>query len=139
MSFTHLHPMFVHFPLALFISAWGLGVASRILRKDSLYQTAVHIYVLAALTTPIVVLTGLWEEQRLHLAHPVLSFHKTFALLLLSSSLLSLIILWLSHKVSPRHFRTAFFILAMLMTIFVCITAFYGGKMVFEYGAGVEN
>ena len=130
--------MLVHFPIALFMSALGLGAVSRIFRKDFLYQTAVHIYILAALVTPFVVLTGLWEAEELRLKHPILNLHKTFALLLMFSSLLSLWILWLSHKVSPKCFKTAFFILAVLMAVFVSVTAFYGGKMVFEYGVGVE-
>jgi len=130
--------MLVHFPLALFISAWGLGVASHIFRKNSLYQTAVHIYILAALITPFVVLTGLWEKERLHLKHPILDLHETFGLLLMFSSLLSLGILWLSHKVSQKRLKIAFFIFAALMAIFVSVTAFYGGKMVFEYGVGVD-
>ncbi len=134
----HLHPMFVHFPVALFVSALGLGVVSVIGRKNSLYQTAIHLYILAALTTPLVVQTGLWEAERLHLKHPIFDLHETFGLLLMFSSLSSLLILWLSHRLSERHFKIAFFILAVFMTGFVSITAFYGGKMVFEYAVGVE-
>lgn len=134
----HLHPMLVHFPVALFVSALGLGVVSVISRKSQLYQTAIHLYVLAALTTLLVVQTGLWEAERLHLKHPIFNLHKTFGLLLMFSSLLSLVILWLSRRLSERHFKIAFFILAVLMTGFVSIAAFYGGKMVFEYGVGVE-
>lgn len=114
-------------------------MVSRILRKDSLYQTAVHIYILAALTTPVVVLTGLWELDHVRIQHPILNLHKTFGLLLMFSSLLSLLILWLSKKVSEKHFKTAFFVLAILMTIIVSVTTFYGGTMVFEYGVGVER
>ena len=76
-----LHPKLVHFPIALFTSAMGLEVLSLCFKKESLHRTAVHIYILAALISPLVVLTGLQDAQHLHLNHPVLTIHRNFALL----------------------------------------------------------
>ncbi len=134
-----MHPRSVHFPIALFISAMGLDVLSLFLKKENLHRTAVHMYVLATLVTPLVVLTGLSEAEHLHLHHPVLNLHKTFALLTMSTSFISLPILWIVKKKNAKAFRTTFFLFALLSVIFVSITGYNGGRMVYEYGVGVEQ
>ena len=62
-----LHPRVIHFPIALFIGAMGMEVLSLIFKKDNLHPTALHMYVLATVITPFVVLTGLQEAEHLHL------------------------------------------------------------------------
>ena len=134
----HLHPMAVHFPIALFISAFLLNTLGLILKNESLQRTALYIYVLAALFAPLTVQTGLWEQQEFNLQHPILGLHKIFAFLTLWSSWLSLPILWLSQRLGPKNFKTAFMILSFLLAVFVSLTGYFGGKMVYEYGIGVE-
>ena len=135
----HLHPMVVHFPIALFISALGLEILSLILRKENLHQTALHLYLMAAVLSPLVVLTGLREEDRLQFHHPVLEIHERFALLTMWGSLASLPILGLVKRKVPSRFRLIFVLFALLMVTIISITAYNGGRLVYEYGAGVEE
>ncbi len=135
----HLHPMVVHFPIALFITAAVIECLSLILRKEDWHRIAVFLYIVATLITPVVVLTGLREEDELHLNHPVLSLHKQFALLTLWGSWLSLPVLGLLAKKKPEMFRWVFFVCAMVIVILVSIAAYNGGRMVYEYGVGVES
>ena len=135
----HLHPMVVHFPIALFISALGLEVLSILLKKESLHQTAIQIYVVAALLTPFVVKTGLWEEQEHQIHHPVLELHEQFAFITMWTSLVSLAILWIFHHKIKKYFRIIFFVFLEMVVASVSIAAYNGGRMVYEYGIGVEE
>ena len=139
-----LHPKLIHFPIALFISAMGLEMLSLVFefasggRKDTLHRTALHIYTLAALMTPLAVLTGLQDAGHLHLNHPVLNTHKTFALLTMWGSLVSLPILWFLRK-HIKMFRILFLVFTLIIVTFVTIAGHNGGRMVYEYGVGVEK
>ena len=75
------HPKLVHFPIALFMTAFLFEILGRFLKKDMLSQAAVLIYCFAAALTPVVVYSGLMEAARLNLHHPVLAQHKKFAFL----------------------------------------------------------
>ena len=135
----HAHPAIVHFPLALFITAFLFNCLGIIFKKEPLQRTALHMYIAAALFAPLAVQTGLWQEDFRQIHHPVLSLHKTFALLTMWSSLISLPILWLSKKISLKQFKITLCIFTLLMVIFVSSAGFLGGRMVFDYGIGIET
>jgi uncharacterized membrane protein len=134
-----IHPKLVHFPIAFFITAFVLDILSWILDKEKLHESAVVMYVIAAFSTPIVVLAGLWEQWRLHLNHPVLAQHKLYAFATMWVSLVSLPVLWSLKKVSLRIFRIVFTCLLLCLSILVTTAGYWGGKMVYEYGAGVSQ
>ena len=144
-----LHPRVIHFPIALFIGAMGMEVLSLIFsaiggsalsgKKDNLHRTAFHMYILATVITPFIVLTGLQEAEHLHLNHPILTIHRNFALLTMWGSLVSLPILWLAKKKSEKVLRIVFIIFLLMLVGFVSITGHNGGRMVYEYGVGVDQ
>lgn len=133
-----LHPKVVHFPIALFITAFGLEALNWITKKQFFHQCAVCLYVLAALMTPLIVRTGLWEAERLNLSHPLLDQHQRFALWTLWGSLMSLPVLWFLFKQYLKAFRVAFVACLIAVSVFVTLAGDKGGKMVYEYGVGVE-
>ena len=157
LPYVHLlHPKVIHFPIALFIGAMGLEVLSLILsaigarlpdgqgsalggKKDNLHRTAFHMYILATVITPFVVLTGLQEAAHLHLNHPILTIHRNFALLTMWGSLVSLPIFWLAKKKSEKVLRIVFIVFLLILVGFVSITGHNGGRMVYEYGVGVDQ
>ncbi len=134
-----LHPRVIHFPIALFVSAMGLELLSLILKKDSLHRTALDIYILATIITPFVVLTGLQEAEYLHLNHPVLTIHRNFGFLTMWTSLISLPVLGIVHKQIPQMFKGVFLFFLLIIAIFVTVTGHNGGRMVYEYGVGMEE
>ena len=134
-----LHPKVIHFPIALFIGAMGMEVLSLILKKDNLHRSAFHMYILATVITPLVVLTGWQEAAHLHLSHPILTIHRTFALLTMGTSLVSLPILWPAKKQGERVSRIVFIVFLLMLAAFVSVTGHNGGRMVYEYGVGMED
>ena len=133
-----VHPKVVHFPVALFMTALGLDLAGLIFKRESFHKTAVQIYVIAALMTPLVVRTGIWEAARLHLNHPVLEKHRMFALWTMWASLMSLPVLWFIKKKSQKFFRVFFVTFLIVTAGLVTVAGHNGGRMVYEYGVGVE-
>ena len=134
-----LHPRVIHFPIALFIGAMGMEVLSLIFKRDNLHRTALHMYILATVITPFVVLTGLQEAEHLHLGHPILIIHKNFGLLTMWTSLISLPILWIVNKQNPKILRALFLVFLLVIATFVTVTGHNGGRMVYEYGVGVDQ
>lgn len=137
-SLIPLHPKLVHFPIALFVGALGFDVLSFLFKKEGLHKTALNMYILAALITPLVVRTGIWEAERLNLSHPILEIHKKFALWAMWGSLMSLPVLWFIKKEAPKYFRIVFLILLIGVVGIVSLASHNGGRMVYEYGVGVE-
>ncbi len=134
-----IHPKLVHFPIALFCTALILDLVSRAFRKEGLHHAAVVIYVVAVVLTPLVVWAGLWEQQRLHLSHPLLTKHKLYAFGTMGVSLISLPVLWFFKRGSRRVFRMVFTGFLLSLAILVTAAGYFGGKMVYEYGAGVSQ
>lgn len=137
--FHLLHPKLIHFPIALFISAMGLELLSLFSKNEKLHWTAIHIYILATLVTPLVVITGLQDANHLNLHHPVLTIHEKYGHLTMWTSLASLPILWLVNRQSPKVMKVIFMLLLLVIATFVTITGHNGGRMVYEYSVGVEE
>lgn len=136
----HFHPILVHFPIALFISAMGLEILAIVFKKENLQEASWLNFILAVLITPLVVLTGWQEARHLHLSHKVADIHKIFAFWTFGISSILAIGLWLiKKKFSKKLFRILFFISLILVVALVSICGYYGGRLVYEYGIGVAE
>jgi uncharacterized membrane protein len=134
-----LHPKVVHFPIALFITAFGLEILSWMTRKHLFHQCAVCLYVFAALISPFVLRTGFWEAERLNLNHPLLHKHILFAAWTMWVSLMSLPVLWFLFQKYRKAFHIIFVVCLIAVSVFVTLAGDKGGKMVYEYGVGTSE
>ncbi len=135
----HFHPMLVHFPIALFTGALGMEILSVLFKRENLHQTAVHMFVLGVSLLPLAVFTGLEEAEELKIKHPVAALHKNWALGTMGVSIVSILFFLFSLKRLARHLRLIFIGLLLLIVGFVVATAYNGGRLVYEYGVGVEE
>ena len=133
-----IHPKLVHFPIALFISALLLEIISLIARKEDWHRCALILYTAAALLTPVVVRTGMWEVDRIRLSHPILTSHRLFALWTMWVSLMPLPVLYLLKRERPGWVIPLFVVLLLAVAVLVTFAGHYGGTMVYEYGVGTE-
>ncbi len=136
---TLLHPKFVHFPIALFLTAWSLDLLSWLLKKESMYKAAMNVYVIAAFFSVLALLTGLYEANRLHLGHPVLYAHRNYGIALTAAALVNLAIVVLFQKSNPKAARVIFTCGCLIVAVLVIAAGFLGGKLVYEYGIGVSQ
>ncbi|MEK6715475.1 MAG: DUF2231 domain-containing protein [Candidatus Omnitrophota bacterium] len=137
MPHLHLHPLIVHFPIALFITALGAEILSLIFKKNTLHKVAYCNYFFGILGAITAVLSA-WRDN-MFLKHPVFYTHRNLAYITLIVASISGAILLLIKRKSPKALRILFFFSLLTVVTLVSITAFYGGKLVYEYGVGVEE
>ena len=134
-----IHPKLVHFPIALIVSAMGMQGLGLLLKKDLLCQGAWLMFVLAVIAMPVVICSGLLEANRLHLHHPILNTHQTFAFWSSGISLAAVAVLWLMRSKNNKLFQITFLIILLVLSTLVMLTAHQGGRMVYEYAVGVSQ
>lgn len=136
-----LHPMFVHFPIALWSAAllfWVLGVART---AEPWLTTARWLTTLALLGAAASVATGLLAEERLghdSPGHDVVHVHKYFMLATTAAGLVTALVAWLTRKRGPRWAWT--WGASLIVTVALMILgADRGGLLVFGHGVGTTS
>lgn len=136
----NVHPVFVHFPIALFPSAlllYGLGImlnwrAARVAGRACLY--------LATAGTIVAVVTGLLAQDTFphnERIHHMMQTHKTLGLVI--GPLALLLTGWsVWHKAQQPNVRYGFLLGLLLLTGLVVQNADLGARMVFVEGAAVK-
>ena len=136
----NVHPVFVHFPIALFPSAlllYGLGI---ILNWRAACMAGRACLYLAMAGTVVAVLTGLMAQDAFphnERIHHMMQTHKTLGLLIGCGSLL--LAGWsFLHKAQQPKARYAFLGLLLVVTGLVIQSGDLGARMVFVEGAAVK-
>jgi len=139
MEELNLHPVFVHFPIALFVSAFVFEIVSLATKKEVFHKTALNIYVLGAFLSTLAVYTGHDQMEHHGLHHPVMEDHEHFGFAVMWTSLLSLPLMVFIYQKYPQHSRKVFLVFAFVMAVLVMTTGYYGGRLVYEYAIGVAK
>ncbi len=135
---TPVHPALVHLPIGLFLGAWVLHVHSRIFKNESIVTAAMAVYAMAAVFVLPACLTGLLEQNRLHLNHPLVNTHRNAGLALLGISWLALGLMRLFRNDAAKA-RLVFACACWMSAGVAAFAGYLGGEMVYHYGLGVAN
>jgi len=139
------HPLVVHFPIALVLSATALLLAARLLRNESLAATVATVgtwnLCLGAAAALFALATGLGAVLDLHVSaavHQAISVHVKWAML--TTLLLVLLAVWRGAGSASRSRPSWIFLIVLIAASFtLSYTAYRGGKNVFEYAVGVKK
>ncbi len=141
-SYTHLHAMVVHFPIALLLVGYLSDVIGLFSTKVFFRQAAFYLLilggagVLAAYVSGSAAGDGL-EEGSLGKAMELHEQAAQFTLWLTMATLLLRIgAEWVKQK--KQWIRITAFLLFSLSTLAVVRTGYLGGQLVFKHAAGVE-
>jgi uncharacterized membrane protein len=134
------HPMFVHFPIVLWLAAVLFECLAVWRESDDLQRTAARMLYLGTLAAVVTVLTGLAAENSVPPgdAQRVLGMHES--LMLVSTSLAAALCLFAfflrrNFTAQSRKIMLAgLFVLAVLLTIGTDL----GAQLVFGYGTAVN-
>ncbi len=137
-----IHPMIVHFPIALLLTATLISVLAVLFRKkrEELKIVLYWVLILGAISVLAALFSGLYEDERVihnDAIHQVMEVHKLLGFIITSA--LVLITLW--FVIRKRNIRYKELVIIMILLIgtssVLVYTAYLGGKIVYEQGAGV--
>jgi uncharacterized membrane protein len=137
------HPVVVHFPLALIVTAACFLSAARVVRgrtAETLAIVGTWTLVVGALSLLFALGTGLAAVIELHVgaaAHEAISSHVKSAIL--TAVLVSSSALWRGTGVAQGARPSWGFLLVMwVATSSLIVTGYRGGQNVYRYGVGVS-
>ncbi len=135
------HPIFVHFPIALWLAALLFEFLSTVSGNEDLHRTAMRLLYLGTLAGTVTVLSGLAAESSVPETGPArdtFEFHETMMLVTFSLSVGLCLFAFLARKNFTAKLRKLMLVgLAVLATL-LTIGADRGGAMVFKYGVSVN-
>lgn len=140
-AMDNIHPLFVHFPIALFcafVLAEFLGV---FLKKEGLRAAASYTLYLGTIAALFTVLAGYQAASTVghnEAVHAIMENHEGFGVaVLIIGALLSLWRLFVRRRFSPRA-QAAHLVMAVVLIVVISMGADLGGLMVYKYGVGGE-
>jgi uncharacterized membrane protein len=135
----NIHPLVVHFPLALLPAAVLLYLLDAATGRESLAWTALWLLVLGTLGGAAAVATGLRAEDGVMVDPSVhqrlLDVHETW--MLATAALAVVLTGWaLLARPAPRRGRVLFAVGLLALLALLTKGADYGGRLVYDYNAG---
>lgn len=137
----NIHPVFVHFPIALFPTTLLFYFVGFVFRKDKFLFAGRICLLLAFLAAAITVITGELAEDSFshsHTLHIMMQTHEKIGITVLVLG--GVLVLWslLVRDGFPKM-RWAFLLGLGLVVLLVLQNGDVGGRMVFVQGAGVKE
>lgn len=136
-----LHPMIVHFPIALFFAAVGLEIVSRFTQRDLFQKIAFANYALATVAAIVAAIFGTISSNIIphnEEIHSLMQVHQTLGWLTVAVFALVTILNYMEQFRSWGKPQIINWTLIILAAGLVTWGATLGGEMVFEQGAAVK-
>jgi len=143
MDLTHLHPMIVHFPIALLIVGFLSDIVGLLTKRDFFTQTGFYLFILGALGVIAAFITGgmagngIVEEGALKQALGTHEGAATLTVWVVSIAVVFRIALFLLKKFSGV-LKMVSLVLGLLAVMAIARTGYYGGELVYKHAAGVQ-
>jgi len=140
---THLHPMLVHFPIALLIIGFLTDLAGLIIKRELLSQTGFYLLILGALGTVAAFMSGEQAGDGIAeqgLLKQAIEQHEEAAdltvwLVTVTAGIRIILVLMKRYTGILKALALVLFFACVLS---VARTGYYGGKLVYEHAAGVQ-
>jgi uncharacterized membrane protein len=139
----HIHPMIVHFPIALIIASVVLGILSRITKIERFSYSAHYVMIFGVISGYIAIIFGYFAFKKIGAVYEVVEnialIHSVLGVIVIALFTVLLImkgeINWLQlGKENIPEIVSCIVGIVLLLWI-----AALGGKMVYEYGVAVNK
>jgi uncharacterized membrane protein len=136
------HPVFVHFPVALWLAALGFEALAQLRAREEFHRTAVHLLFLGTLAGLLAVWTGLRAEATVSGESSVVGYvveeHKLLMLTTTSFAIGLCAAAWFLRGAATLLRRRLFLVGLLLLGAMLTIGADRGAELVFKYGVAVR-
>ena len=134
-----VHPMVVHFPIALLLTAVTLDAVALMLRRPALHRIGLWNLTLGVLAAGTAVLSGLQAEgiaKHSFNIWEVMAWHERLGITtLVLGALVAGWRWWRRDQLGPRS-RAVMLLLMLAMACTLATGAHLGGRLVYEFGVG---
>ena len=134
-----VHPLVVHFPIALLLTALLLDVVALGLKRPGLHRVALWNLSLGTIGAAVAVRTGLWAAEiakHTFEIHQVMELHRKLGIATLVLGIL--VVTWRLWKRDRLGVRARAVTLVLMLAIAGTLGygAHLGGRLVYEFGVG---
>lgn len=140
-----LHPMLVHFPIALAFLMLAFDLASLAFRKAAFAQAALYTHAFVAVSAVAAYLSGEGAEEaaeRLPGVEALLERHEDLGKLLMALAVATFAVrgfLAVKRWLEPVGARALLGAMSLALCLVVGATGYAGGELVYKHGAGVAT
>ena len=137
----NLHPILVHFPIAILSLGLLFDLIALIMRSPELESAGWWSQLAGTVALAATVASGLMAGKTVAVpdsARATLEYHEQLAFL--TAALYSLLLLWrlAARTQLPRKLQPLFLLLMVLALAALWTGGFLGGELVYRYGVGVR-
>ncbi len=143
-ALPNIHPLVVHFPIALFTTFFLLEVIAMISRSERLYHAAswaLYIGIIFAVTAILLGMQAARSVPHGGIIHSIIDQHQSYATT--ATGIAATLALWRAvageRLINLAPARWLHLFLAVILVLLIFLTADLGGLMVFKFGVGVHN
>ena len=133
---SHLHPMLVHFPIALVVIGFLADLVFMFIKKEVCFsKMSFYLLIIGTLAAMAAVFTGVvFTSEMSGAAGTVMDKHELSAFVTLGLLLITLALrVLLLRKPENNNFKWLSFIFYSIAAIAVSVTGFLGGTLVYNY------
>lgn len=137
---NHLHPIIVHFPIALIVVGFICDIVLAWKHRTIMPKQGIWVWLIAALGAWVAVATGPEDDARGNTSF--LDIHSTLANM--TAWAVTVLVLWRLWKAFrgnqpfTKSVLAGYLIISIASGALVLGTGYYGGKMVYSDGVGVK-
>ena len=139
---THpLHPLTVHFPIALLFTSVFFDLLGIVTENKNFKQTGWWLLLLGLIGGIVSASFGMWTEEQVEamgVPEEAVDRHEMFAIITLLVFAALAVLRWRTRSSWSTRERTLYLCVAMGGLLLLGVTGFYGGELVYRYGAGVQ-
>jgi uncharacterized membrane protein len=136
----NIHPLFVHFPIGLWIGALIFEIIAVLRKSDDWHRTAARLLYLGTLAAGIAILSGLVAEKSVPPgpAMTVVGIHETLMMIASSVALALSLFALVFRKDFTASYRKLMLIGMCLLTVLLILGTDRGVQLVYGYGSAVD-
>ncbi len=132
-----LHPIVVHFPIALLYTSVALDWIGFILRSSGVSRAGFYVLALGAAGAGVAALTGPDHAQGDATVANLLTLHESFALITVALAVSLLLVRYMAAEGLGGAAAIGYLVVTLGLIAVVSLTGYYGGELTYHQGIGI--